>query len=353
MGEASQEAREPLLVPGKGPNDSGSTEANPVVRATRETSLLSRVLAALFYALASIMIMFVNKQVLTGFDFPSFQTLGIGQMVTTIVLLQVASAFKIITLPNFSMSTLSSIWPLPLFYVGNMVLGLGGTKALSLPMLTVLRRFSVLMLLVGEYFFLNIRAPMNVRVAVTLMILGAVVAAGNDLAFNLQGYLFVMVNNVCTAGTGIVTKKKLNANNIGKYGLMYYNALLMLPFTVMGSLQTGDLERAYIFEGWYNPIFTLFFSLSCVFGFILMYATLLCTQYNSPLTTSIIGSLKNIFVTYVGMVFGGGYIFNWWNFIGLTISACGSLIYTKVTFTNKNKTKERPIEEKRNILSQV
>ena len=100
--------------------------------------------------------------------------------------------------------------------LGNMVFGLGGTKALSLPMLTVLRRFSILMTMIGEYMLLDIRAPFNIQLAVFFMIFGAILAAVNDLAFNLQGYIYVLLNDVCTAGTGVVPKKKLNANNIGK-----------------------------------------------------------------------------------------------------------------------------------------
>ena len=39
-------------------------------------------------------------------------------MMSTIIVLQVANALGYIKLPKFTLVTLSGIWPLPLFYVG-------------------------------------------------------------------------------------------------------------------------------------------------------------------------------------------------------------------------------------------
>jgi len=301
------------------------------------SELLLKVLTALFYGISSFMIMVVNKRVLTVYSFPSFQVLGIGQMLATIFILALGKSFKIISFPDLSTETFRKIWPLPLMYLGNMVFGLGGTQNLSLPMMTVLRRFSILMTMIGEFYILKVRPSTSIQMSVYLMIFGSVVAASNDLAFNLLGYTYVLLNDFFTAGNGVLMKKKLESKDLGKYGLMYYNSLFMLLPASIFAFQTGDLHRVYEFSGWSDHWFTFQFLLSCFFGFILIFSTVLCTAHNSALTTTIIGCLKNILITYMGMFIGGDYKYSFINFLGLNISVIGSLVYTKVTFSAKSR----------------
>ena len=332
--------------------------------------LFLRVGSAVFYGVASMMIMVINKRILTVYAFPSFQVLGLGQMIAIIMILWIGRCLNIIDFPKLSGSVLTKVWPLPLLYTGNMMLGLAGTQALSLPMMIVLRRFTVLMTMAAEFFILKIKPGLNVQVSVLMMIFGAFVAAVNDLAFNLLGYSYILMSNICSSINAVTTKKKLNAKDLGKYGLLFYNSLLMLPLTILISYVTGDIDSAYNYKGWryinyesssdlnnssafkqtqqvgdngrtfsdtesINIAFLFHFLLSCIFGFILMFATLLCTLHNSALTTMVIGSLKNIVITYLGMFVGGDYIFSWWNFIGINISAIAALNYARITFRGK------------------
>ena len=67
------------------------------------------------------------------------------------------------------------------------------------------------------------------QLSVYTMIAGALVAASNDLAFNLNGYVLVILNDIFTATNGVIMKQKLDSAELGNNGVLFYNSLLMLP----------------------------------------------------------------------------------------------------------------------------
>lgn len=96
--------------------------------------------------------------------------------------------------------------------------GLAGTKSLNIPMLTVLRRFSIVLTMLAEFHILNIRPSRGVQVAVFLMVSGALVAALGDLAFDLMGYTYIFLNDLFTAMNGVMSKQKMEEKELGLFG---------------------------------------------------------------------------------------------------------------------------------------
>ncbi|KAL3869436.1 hypothetical protein ACJMK2_042117, partial [Sinanodonta woodiana] len=80
--------------------------------------------------------------------------------------------------------------------------------------------------------------------------------------------------------------------DLGICGLLFYNGLFMIiPATAIAIYQ-DEFNKTKDFSDWFNVWFLLQFGLSCVMGFILNYSTMLCTEYNSALTTTIVGVFK-------------------------------------------------------------
>lgn len=84
----------------------------------------------------------------------------------------------------------------------------------------------------------------------------------------------------------------LPVQELGKYGLLLYNCLFMIVPILIISLLFGEFEKVLQFEYLYDLGFICAYLLSCMMGFLLMYSTMLCTAYNSALTTTIVGCLK-------------------------------------------------------------
>lgn len=100
----------------------------------------------------------------------------------------------------------------------------------------------------------------------------------------------------------------------------------------------STLSLIWMYEGWGDYSFLIMLLIASTMGSILNYSIFLCTAYNSPLTTAVVGTLKNVFCTYLGMIAFHDYAFTIVNFTGINISIVGSLYYTYITIIKKHLT---------------
>jgi solute carrier family 35 protein len=303
-----------------------------------------RIAAALFYGVSSLLVVFVNKIVLSNYDFPSFLFLAMMQFLSSCLALGVLSLMHRVDIPRLSCTVLLEVMPISAMFLGNVVSGLGSTQALNLPMFTALRRFSILMTMIGEYLVLGTVPTRTVAFSVLMMVGGSLVAALYDLQFNARGYILILLNDLFTALNGVYLKKASSSVKVGKMAVLFYNSafsgVALLLFFIWSQifeyqnassgapLGESELSRVLAFEGWREPKFVACFCLAAIMGSVLNYSIFLCTSINSALTTAVVGCLKNVMTTYFSMVFLPGYTFTAFNFIGLNVSIAGSLVYT-------------------------
>lgn len=318
-----------------------------------------KVVAAVFYGVSSILVIFTNKAVMNLHHFPYIDFIATVQFVVTTLILLALLLLRKVEIPPLTLTIALEVLPIALMFLGNVLCGLGSTQALSIPMFTALRRFSMLMIMLAEWCLLRIRPSSPVMLSIALMITGTVIAACFDLSYDPRGYALVLCNNVFTALNGVYMKKAAISGKVTKMGVLFYNslfsALIMLSFflgehllanTPEGALHplrgvaaTSSVEPHALSTmslvcahgGWQDRGFVLLILLSACMGSVLNYSIFLCTTVNSALTTAVVGTTKNIATTYIGMVAFPDYSFNWVNFLGINVSVLGSVYYSYVT----------------------
>jgi drug/metabolite transporter (DMT)-like permease len=186
---------------------------------------LQKVLAAVFYGISSILVIFTNKAVMTNYKFKYFDILAAVQFLVTTVILWILILCKQIEVPQLTWPMLKEILPVTLMFLGNVLCGLGSTKSLSIPMFTALRRFSILLTMICEWYLLKTKPSVAIIVSVTLMVGGTLIASLYDLSFDLNGYSLVFLNNIFTALNGVYMKKATVTGKCSKMAVLFYNSL--------------------------------------------------------------------------------------------------------------------------------
>lgn len=284
------------------------------------------------YMTSSFMIVIFNKIILTQFRFPSVPFFMFWQSFVSTIFFY----YKLEQRANRKLILVC------LLNVANIFFGLNAAGTLNIAMFTALRRISIMMTLIAQWWFLKKKSTRPIVATVAVMVFGSFVAAADDLTFDLVGYGFAMMNNLLTAGSQIASKYALD-DGWKKETILFYSSLASMIISCLLSLDFHPSQ----FKDWTTAPFQIAFASSIVLGILLNYGASWVIEKNDALTLAVAGSTKSAVMGLLVCfgLFDPTYQFTWVNFVGLQLSAVASFFYVYFAKAKKSEYVKVPLEE--------
>jgi len=331
----------------------GSVHQPPVKMKEIEKQKMSEhryypLMVAAAYGVVSITITLFNKAVFSYYNFKFPLTLFVFQMMFTLSFVTILKAVypEKFGFPDFEWKQAKKLWPMSAGWWVYGVSGVIALKYLNVPMFSSFRRFTTLIVMFGEYKMRGRLPPRDQQAAVLVMSLGAAVAGFTDLTFSLPGYCWVLTCAVSTALYLLFIDKLGRESGLPDLGLLFYNNLLSFPLMLGSLLLSGELNEVMKYPRLYDRDFQVFFIVSAMQACLLNFLIFLCTRVNSPLITSVTGTVKDLVTNGLGMTLFGDFPFNPLNVASIAICFSGSVWYSRLKFVaSQPKPKEKELEE--------
>jgi len=287
--------------------------------------------AALAYGVSSMAITLFNKAVLSvyGFNYP--QVLTLLQSIVTICSLWGLRRAGIMSFPDMTMQLAYKVAPLAMIFLFYVIVSLASLGRVNIPMFTALRRTTIVMVMLEEYYLNGTTQSRAILASTVVMVLGAIIAAMKDLTFDPVSYLLLFLTNLATSLYTVFIARVKKQNQLTAHALLFYNTALTLPVLTILALVSGEAAAAmYEFPYWSDNGFLACFFFSCTLAFGMNLAVYLSTALNGATTQSVVGQLKNFAGFILGLVLFDDYIYDPTNFAGLLIGFSGGVAYSIV-----------------------
>ncbi|GBG93210.1 hypothetical protein CBR_g60598 [Chara braunii] len=287
-----------------------------------------RALAAIFYGLISISITLFNRAVFAVYRFNFPLTVTTIQILISIFLIFCLQSLNMVEKTKIRLCTMKKIFPLTVCWWLYVVSGVTALRYLNVPMYSVLRRSTTLVVMLGELVVFQKKPSVSSVSSIVTITAGAAIAGFTDLTFSLKGYLCVLVCVLTTAAYLILIRILKDKAGLSEMGMMYYNNCLSLPIMLFCLHLSDEITGVLSFPRLLEPRFLAFLLVSSSQGFLLNVAIFRCTTVNSPLTTSVTGQVKDIATTLLGFFLFGDVIPGKLNTLGVIIGLVGGLWYS-------------------------
>ena len=155
-----------------------------------------------------------------------------------------------------------------------------------------------------------------------------------DLTFDAWTYLCGAAS-VLTQAIYLTLVQKFSQGKMSTNETLQLNSYNSIPLLVFCLLANNEMTEVLNYPHLWQPDFIFLYLLLISAGCLLNYSMFLCTSINSALTTSVVGSLKSVLQTAIGMFTFGGVSLNMASITGILINLTGGVLYTLFKSTAK------------------
>jgi len=221
-------------------------------------------------------------------------------------------------------------------YSINVGVALSALTSLNIPMYGVLKRLTTIFTLFGESFILQKYSSNELHRSVFVIVAGAILAGAGDLTFDMIAYIMATISCLAQSAYLIYVAKTGSEKDINSFGLLFYNSLLSIPFVLMTALMSGEIEKVLLYPKFWERDFQACFIINLLLGSMLNYSIFLCTTVNSPLTTTIMGHVKNVVSVLISLMLMN-ITLTTLNSIGLIVNMIGGFWYSYIKYKEQTE----------------
>eukprot|EP00794_Sanderia_malayensis_P017675 gene17675-19437_t len=290
--------------------------------------------AAIFYGFTSGSMSFINKYVLTSFNYKYADVLMLGQILMTSCVLEILRISKICDIPAWTKKRGREFLLPSICFAIHTTLALAALGSLSIPVYNVLRRMLPLANLFMAHFVLNKTPSRKICISVIIIVTGCVITGLGDVRFNAFAYICALSSVAAQALYLTYVQKTGVESGVSALSVLHLNSINCIPFLIGYCVLSGDLVKAIKFPSNNDPSFVAAFFIDISLGCVLNYSLFLCATMNSALTTSLVGVLKSVLTTLIGFFTFGGVQVTLLTILGICLNTFGAYVQIQLAFPN-------------------
>lgn len=294
------------------------------------------VVSCVLYATMSVMTTLTNKGV-SSFNFRNAYAVLYWQTLVTVLGLLLLRHFKVISFAFPPMNEVKRWVPLNIIFC---IMLLSNTYALwyiSVPMITVIKSFSTVLIGLGDALFFGQPASTGVYASMVIMVVSSVVAGFNDLSFNLYGYICAGINCLAAVAYALYMRFALKSSGVKEFAAVFLNNALGLITFLPFLLFSGEIPSTITYLR--EELSSGFVAVMLINGFCgaaISVASWHCVSATSPTTYSMVGALNKIPLMFIGWAIFGAPMTKL-GVASVCIGLCGSILYTYCKATSKKQ----------------